>query len=107
MQNAKAGATQATASYDLAMAQHMVAKGQWPSSDLSRQTARMVRRGLLLQARDDEARNEKRIGLPVPYDPSRMVHTFWDIGMDDENCIWFYQGDGVKAPPDRFLCQLR
>jgi hypothetical protein len=43
-----------------------------------------------------KARDEKRIGLPLPYDPSRLVHTFWDIGMDDENCVWFYQTDGVR-----------
>ena len=43
-----------------------------------------------------KARDEKRIGLPVPYDPSRLVNTFWDIGMNDENCIWFHQTDGVR-----------
>jgi hypothetical protein len=43
-----------------------------------------------------KARDDKRIGLPVPYDPSRLVNTFWDIGMDDENCIWFHQTDGVR-----------
>jgi hypothetical protein len=42
------------------------------------------------------ARDDKRIGLPLPYDPSRLVQTFWDIGMDDENCIWFHQTDGVR-----------
>jgi hypothetical protein len=43
-----------------------------------------------------KARMDKRIGLPMPYDPSRPVNTFWDIGMDDENCIWFHQTDGVR-----------
>jgi hypothetical protein len=42
-----------------------------------------------------KARDDKRIGLPLPYDPSRPVNTFWDIGMDDENCI-LVQGDGVR-----------
>jgi hypothetical protein len=42
------------------------------------------------------ARDDKRIGRPLPYDPSRPVNTFWDIGMDDENCIWFHQTDGVR-----------
>ena len=42
------------------------------------------------------ARADKRIGLPLPFDPSRPVNTFWDIGMDDENCIWFHQTDGVR-----------
>lgn len=41
------------------------------------------------------ARRDKRIGLPVPFDPSRGVNTAWDIG---ENCtaIWFHQDDGVR-----------
>jgi hypothetical protein len=43
-----------------------------------------------------KARDEKRIGLPAPYDPTRLVHTFWDIGVDDENVIWFHQTDGVR-----------
>jgi hypothetical protein len=43
-----------------------------------------------------KARDEKRLGLPVPYDPSRPVNTFWDVGMNDENCIWFHQTDGVR-----------
>lgn len=43
-----------------------------------------------------QARVEQRIGLPLPYDPTRPVNTFWDIGMDDENCIWFHQWDGVR-----------
>jgi hypothetical protein len=43
-----------------------------------------------------KAREDKRIGLLLPYDPSRLVSTFWDIGMDDENCIWFHQTDGVR-----------
>lgn len=42
------------------------------------------------------ARAQQRIGLPLPYDPTRPVNTFWDIGMDDENCIWFHQWDGVR-----------
>jgi hypothetical protein len=33
----------------------------------------------------------------VPYDPTRVVNTlFWDIGVDDENVIWFHQTDGVR-----------
>ena len=43
-----------------------------------------------------KARDEKRIGLLLPFDPSRPVNTFWDIGMDDKNCIWFHQTDGVR-----------
>lgn len=46
-----------------------------------------------------KARAEKRIGYPVPYDPSRRVHTGWDKGMNeksDRNAIWWFQHDGVR-----------
>lgn len=45
------------------------------------------------------ARAQKRIGLPVPYDPTRRVHTCWDKGMNeksDRNSIWWFQHDGVR-----------
>jgi hypothetical protein len=42
------------------------------------------------------ARRDKRIGLPVPYDPSRPVHTGWDLGMDGNMAICFFQTDGVR-----------
>ena len=42
------------------------------------------------------ARVEKRIGQPVPYDPTRPVNTFSDIGVRDDQCIWFHQSDGVR-----------
>lgn len=32
----------------------------------------------------------------VPYDPSRPVHTFWDLGHDDKTSIWFIQQVGVE-----------
>lgn len=31
----------------------------------------------------------------VPYDPRLLVHTVWDLGKDDTNCIGFYQSNGV------------
>lgn len=43
-----------------------------------------------------QARIDKRIGYPVPYDPTRPVNTFCDIGVDDEQAIWFHQSDGVR-----------
>ena len=45
------------------------------------------------------ARKTGRIGQPVPFDPSRRVHTSWDKGMNeksDRNSIWFWQTDGVR-----------
>lgn len=46
-----------------------------------------------------KARADKRIGFPVPYDPTRRVHTAWDKGMNeksDRNAIWWFQHDGVR-----------
>lgn len=43
-----------------------------------------------------QARNDKRIGQPVPYDPTRPVDTFCDLGVDNNNAIWFHQSDGVR-----------
>jgi hypothetical protein len=42
------------------------------------------------------ARRDKRIGYPVPYDDSRPVHTYWDLGMDGNMAIGFMQTDGVR-----------
>jgi phage terminase large subunit len=40
-----------------------------------------------------EAEREGRI-CSVPYDPSLMVETWWDLGQDDLNAIWFIQRAG-------------
>lgn len=40
-----------------------------------------------------KAREQGRIGR-VPLDPSRPVHTCWDIGKDDNTAIWFFQSHG-------------
>lgn len=39
------------------------------------------------------ARQQGRIGK-VPFDPTKPVNTFWDIGVNDTNAIWFHQTDG-------------
>jgi hypothetical protein len=44
----------------------------------------------------NQARRDKRVGLPVPHDPTRPVHTFWDLGMDGNMAIGFLQTDGVR-----------
>jgi phage terminase large subunit len=36
------------------------------------------------------AREAGRI-CPVPYDPSKLVSTYWDLGRGDSTAIWFYQ----------------
>lgn len=37
-----------------------------------------------------KARNDNRVG-EVPHDLSALVHTAWDLGINDEMSIWFYQ----------------
>lgn len=44
----------------------------------------------------NQARRDKRIGLPVPYDDSRPVHTGWDLGLDGALALIFFQTDGVR-----------
>jgi len=41
----------------------------------------------------DELRAADREGriTSVPYDPTKPVHTFWDLGFGDETAIWFVQ----------------
>lgn len=36
------------------------------------------------------AREEERVGF-FPHDPAKIVRTFWDIGVNDANAIWFMQ----------------
>lgn len=33
----------------------------------------------------------------VPYDPRLLVHTVWDLGKSDTNCIGFYQSNGLTV----------
>lgn len=42
-----------------------------------------------------KARREGRIGQMVPFDPTRRVNTFWDIGEDCTALIW-HQTDGLR-----------
>lgn len=41
----------------------------------------------------DTAEANGRIGF-VPYDPSKQVHTAWDLGRNDATAIWFVQANG-------------
>lgn len=34
--------------------------------------------------------------MPVPYEPSVPVNTFWDFGVDDSTSIWFHQQIGMQ-----------
>lgn len=45
------------------------------------------------------ARKERRITV-VPWERSVPVNTFWDIGLNDEMCIWFHQRIGAQ---NRFI----
>lgn len=50
------------------------------------------------------ARKDRRIGYPVPHDPTRPVHTSIDIGMDGNLFVIFMQTDGVRH---RFIDAVR
>ena len=44
----------------------------------------------------ERAYDEERIGK-VPYDPSKQVETWWDLGMADSTSIWFVQRVGTAV----------
>jgi phage terminase large subunit len=44
----------------------------------------------------EEADNQRRIASNI-YDPSLEVHTAWDLGINDQTVIWFYQQDGFSV----------
>ena len=52
--------------------------------------------GAYFKTEMNQARRDKRIGLPVPYDSTRPVHTYWNLGMDGNMAIGFMQTDGVR-----------
>lgn len=49
--------------------------------------------GAYFKTQMSRLREQKRIGV-VPHDPSKKVHTFWDIGKGDPTSIWFHQSYG-------------
>lgn len=44
----------------------------------------------------NQARRDGRVGKPVPYDNSKPVHTYWDLGNDGNLFIGFFQTDGIR-----------
>ncbi len=46
--------------------------------------------GAIYAAELRKLEHEQRI-TAVPYDPTKPVHTFWDLGFGDETAIWFAQ----------------
>lgn len=44
----------------------------------------------------NQARRDQRIGHSVPHDPTRAVHTAWDLGLDGNLIVIFFQTDGVR-----------
>lgn len=46
-----------------------------------------------------QAQAENRITF-VPYQPGAVVNTFWDLGQNDLNAIWFHQRVGIE---NRFI----
>lgn len=51
--------------------------------------------GAFFKREMSKARSDGRIGQLLPFDPTRRVNTFWDIGEDTTALIW-HQTDGVR-----------
>jgi len=49
--------------------------------------------GNYFQRQMNLAREQGRI-CDLPYQPGRLVHTYWDIGIDDPTAVWFIQEVG-------------
>ena len=47
----------------------------------------------------NELEEKGRMSTAIQWDPSQLVHTSWDFGINDSTCIWFIQrhGTGWKA----------
>lgn len=43
----------------------------------------------------------------VPFDPRLLVHTVWDLGKNDTNCIGFYQSNGITVRKIDYLAGNR
>lgn len=52
--------------------------------------------GAYFKSEMNQARRDKRIGLPVPYDSTRPVNTSVDLGLDGNLALIFFQTDGVR-----------
>ena len=44
----------------------------------------------------NQARRDKRIGSPLSHDNTKPVHTYWDLGLDGNLAIGFFQTDGLR-----------
>jgi hypothetical protein len=68
--------------YDTAMKEYMCSFGEMSTGSFY---------GDLIE----KLKQEGRMG-PYTYDPNRTVDTYWDIGIDDMNVIWFCQNIGSR-----------
>lgn len=66
---------------------------EFPSTD--EEAFRGSMEGAYFQREIDRLRTRKQI-CRVPYEPSRPVHTFWDLGNRDATAIWFFQHIGME-----------
>ncbi|MFA6267666.1 MAG: hypothetical protein WC670_18360, partial [Pseudolabrys sp.] len=68
-------------------------KSEFPS--IAEETFFNSLQGAFWKAELSKARKEGRIGGLVPFDPTRRVNTFWDIG-EDCTALIFHQTDGLR-----------
>lgn len=68
-------------------------KSEFPS--VSEETFYNSLQGAFWKRELSRARDDGRIGQLVPFDPTRRVNTFWDIG-EDTTALWWHQTDGLR-----------
>lgn len=66
-------------------------KSQYPT--ILEEAFEVSQEGLWLGRQLSLVRTQRRI-CPLPHDPSKPVHFFWDIGKSDNNAVWCGQTDG-------------
>jgi len=67
-------------------------KREYPSTAMEAFEQSVI--GAYYQKQMIKLRKERRLTF-VPHDPSKLTHTAWDLGINDEMTIWFFQIDGM------------
>ena len=87
----KASETGILAEEELASARQMMSADEYEQEYLCSWQAAL--KGAYFSSELDAARQQGRI-TRVPHQPSLLVSTWWDLGMDDSTAIWFTQDAG-------------
>lgn len=55
-----------------------------------------AKKGAIYEEQIEKAYTDGRIGF-FPWNPNKPVYTYWDLGTNDDTCVWFAQYEGKKA----------